>query len=144
MKALWIAFCCAAAPLAAEEPWSASRRHPVVPCRRESKAKPGARCLSPPARALRRAVRFYQRRISPYDGPHCQLYPTCSEYSRQCLERHGALVGLVMTVDRLVQEMDVLARAPLIRVYGHIRGFDPVEANDFWWAKRGRRRIPRP
>lgn len=120
----------------AEEPWSVDARHPVV----EVAAKPPAPASPPPlpSRLLDGAVRGYQRHISVHDGPRCLLYPTCSAYARQAIRKHGAVMGSLMTMDRLVQEAEVLVRAPLIRVHGHTRGFDPVEAHDFWWA------VPRP
>ncbi len=127
------------APLArasAEEPWSADARHPVVEV--PATRVPAARSPSLPARVLDGAVRGYQRHVSAHDGPHCLLYPTCSAYARQALRKDGALMGTLLTLDRLVQEAEVLARAPLIRVHGHTRGYDPVEAHDFWWA------APRP
>ena len=129
-----------ALPALAEEPWSVDARHPVVAA--PSPAPPSGK-PSLPARAIDASVRFYQRRISPLDGPRCLLYPTCSAYSRECLRRHGFLMGLLMTIDRLLQEGEVLARAPRIRVYGYERGFDPVEAEDFWWSRR-RERTPKP
>lgn len=120
------------APLAgAEEPWSVDPRHPVF-----REAEPPAEPASLAARMLEAPVRFYQRRISPHDGPRCPLYPTCSDYARQALRRHGAVMGTLMTVDRLVQEPEIHARAPRIRVHGHLRGYDPIEAGDFWWARR--------
>jgi putative membrane protein insertion efficiency factor len=132
------------APLArvsAEEPWSVDARHPVVEA--PAKRTLPARAPSLPARLLDGAVRGYQRKISPHDGPRCLLYPTCSAYARQALQKHGALMGSVMTMDRLVQELEVLRRAPRIRVHGHTRGYDPVEAHDFWWAT-ARPRQPLP
>lgn len=38
-------------------------------------------------------IRIYQRCISPALGPRCRFYPTCSEYTRMCLENQGVLVG---------------------------------------------------
>ena len=46
-------------------------------------------------------IRFFQKFISPYDGRKCGLYPTCSEYSRQCFMRYGFPKGWLMTADRL-------------------------------------------
>nr|MDD6336359.1 membrane protein insertion efficiency factor YidD [bacterium] len=44
---------------------------------------------------------FYQRAISPLIGPHCRFYPTCSEYTRQAIERFGALRGLWLGLKRI-------------------------------------------
>ena len=118
-------------PAGAEEPWSVDPRHPVF-----REAELPAEPTSLAARVLEAPVRFYQLRISPHDGPRCPLYPTCSDYARQALRRHGAVMGTLMTVDRLVQEPEVHARAPRIWVHGRLRGHDPLSASDFWWSGR--------
>jgi putative membrane protein insertion efficiency factor len=46
-------------------------------------------------------IRFYQRFISPFLGPRCRFYPSCSEYSRQSFMRHGLLVGLCRSIVRM-------------------------------------------
>jgi putative membrane protein insertion efficiency factor len=38
-------------------------------------------------------VKFYQAVISPWLPPSCRFVPTCSEYAREAIERHGALRG---------------------------------------------------
>jgi putative component of membrane protein insertase Oxa1/YidC/SpoIIIJ protein YidD len=43
---------------------------------------------------------FYQALISPQDRPSCIFTPTCSEYARLAIRRHG-LLGLIMASDRL-------------------------------------------
>ena len=39
-------------------------------------------------------IRFYQVAISPYTPPSCRFTPTCSEYARQALLKHGPVKGL--------------------------------------------------
>ena len=34
-------------------------------------------------------IRFYQVCITPYTPPSCRFTPTCSEYARQALQKHG-------------------------------------------------------
>jgi len=46
-------------------------------------------------------LKGYQLMISPYLTPSCRFTPTCSEYTRQAIERYGALTGLVMGLKRL-------------------------------------------
>lgn len=46
-------------------------------------------------------VRVYQLVISPWLGPRCRFYPTCSQYSIQVLRKYGLFVGLWKTVVRL-------------------------------------------
>jgi len=81
-------------------------------------------------------VRFFQRYISPVDGPRCPMYPTCSAYALQALERHGALTGSLLTVDRLLHELEPEARRRTLRVGARLRYFDPLENNDYWLPSR--------
>ena len=112
-----------------EEPWpkEASGRGVKEEAPRES--------LSVGQRAVGGVLRFFQVYISPVDGDRCPSYPTCSQYAREAVRKHGAMIGLVMTFDRLIHETDEVRRAPLIRVPGSYRYYDPVENNDFWWDK---------
>ncbi len=47
------------------------------------------------------AVRIYQLVASPWLPPSCRFTPTCSEYTRQALIRHGILRGAWMSLRRL-------------------------------------------
>ncbi len=67
------------------------------------------------ARAAMRAIRFYQTRISPLFGPHCIYTPTCSEYTRQAIEKYGLGKGCWMGFRR------ILRCHPF-----HKGGYDPV------------------
>lgn len=72
-------------------------------------------------------VRAYQLALSPLLGSRCRFYPTCSEYSRQALKRHGAVFGSALTVKRIAccqpfhpggvdlvpERPDLFARKPL-------------------------------
>jgi putative membrane protein insertion efficiency factor len=60
-------------------------------------------------------IKAYQLLISPHLGQCCRFYPTCSDYARQAIERHGPLRGLSLTTKR------ILRCQPL-----HEGGFDPV------------------
>lgn len=48
-------------------------------------------------------IRLYQRVISPLVGPHCRFQPSCSEYARQSLVRHGLVRGTVRGLKRLLR-----------------------------------------
>lgn len=50
-----------------------------------------------------KAIRFYQKKISPLFGPKCRYYPTCSQYAIQAIEIHGIFKGSVLTVFRLLR-----------------------------------------
>ncbi|ABW66853.1 membrane protein insertion efficiency factor YidD [Desulfosudis oleivorans] len=82
------------------------------------------------------AVRLFQRYISPIDGDRCPMHPSCSAYSLSALEKHGLLMGWIMTCDRLLRcGRDELTLAPRVVVNGRVRCYDSVERNDFWWTK---------
>lgn len=53
--------------------------------------------------ALVRAVRGYQRLISPVLPPACRYQPTCSAYALEAIERHGALRGSWLAIRRLAR-----------------------------------------
>jgi hypothetical protein len=62
------------------------------------------------------------------------MYPTASGFLAG-VAKHGMLIGIMMTTDRLLHEWDEQERAPRIVKYGIQRTYDPVEANDFWWTR---------
>ncbi len=125
------------AGLAAEDslrgPWG---RGPSIASTSEHRA--GQEAPSPAASLFRLPVVFFQRVISPVDGDRCPSYPTCSAYSIQAYERNGALLGTLMTVDRLFHEPSEAEFAPTIEVYGVVRIYDPVSANEFWREEKGK------
>jgi putative membrane protein insertion efficiency factor len=43
----------------------------------------------------------YQKAISPYTPPSCRFTPTCSEYARQALLKHGPIKGLWLAIKRI-------------------------------------------
>ena len=52
---------------------------------------------------LTKAIRFYQRRISPLFPPKCRYYPTCSQYALQAIEIHGVFKGMLLAIGRLMR-----------------------------------------
>jgi len=45
----------------------------------------------------------YQYTLSPLLGPSCRFYPSCSEYARQAINRHGPLSGLLLAAKRILR-----------------------------------------
>lgn len=54
-------------------------------------------------RLLIGVVKGYRLFLSPWLGSSCRFEPTCSAYSLQALEQHGAAAGSYLTVRRLVR-----------------------------------------
>jgi putative component of membrane protein insertase Oxa1/YidC/SpoIIIJ protein YidD len=79
---------------------------------------------------------FFQKVISPVDGDRCPSYPTCAAYSKQAYQKHGAIVGTLMTIDRLIHEASEAQFSPTVEVHGVRRVYDPVSANEFWKRDR--------
>ncbi|HYU34687.1 MAG TPA: membrane protein insertion efficiency factor YidD [Thermoanaerobaculia bacterium] len=46
---------------------------------------------------------LYKRRISPLLPPSCRFTPTCSEYARLALLKHGLARGLALAAGRLLR-----------------------------------------
>jgi putative membrane protein insertion efficiency factor len=60
-------------------------------------------------------IRIYQYLISPFLGPNCRFYPTCSAYTLEAIETHGILKGCWLGIKRIGKCHP-----------GHPGGFDPV------------------
>lgn len=48
-------------------------------------------------------VKGYRLLLSPWLGSSCRFTPTCSQYSLQALQRHGAAAGSYMTLARIAR-----------------------------------------
>jgi len=48
-------------------------------------------------------IRAYQLLVSPVLPPSCRFLPSCSDYAREAILRHGARHGLVLALRRLVR-----------------------------------------
>ena len=55
------------------------------------------------ARLLILPIRFYQLAISPLLGPSCRFTPTCSEYARLAIIKHGPFKGLWLAIRRILR-----------------------------------------
>lgn len=82
-------------------------------------------------------ISLFRKYISPVDGARCDMYPTCSKYSMEVINKHGVAVGLMMSADRLMRcGRDETRLSPKVWVSNENRVYDPVSNNDFWWAKK--------
>lgn len=48
-------------------------------------------------------VNVYKKFISPILPPTCRYYPTCSTYMIDALKKHGAILGLIMGISRIMR-----------------------------------------
>jgi putative membrane protein insertion efficiency factor len=48
-------------------------------------------------------LRGYQYALRPLLGANCRFYPSCSDYAREAIERHGAFRGVWLTAQRLAR-----------------------------------------
>ena len=49
-------------------------------------------------------ILFYQRKLSPLKRKSCCIYvPSCSEYTRQAVEKYGVFKGLLLGMRRILK-----------------------------------------
>jgi hypothetical protein len=60
-------------------------------------------------------ITLYQKLLSPWLPPACRYTPTCSQYAREALLKHGLIHGLALALKRM-------ARCHPF----HAGGYDPV------------------
>lgn len=48
-----------------------------------------------------KSIDFYQKFISPSLGANCRFYPSCSEYTKQSIERFGIIRGVRLGLNRI-------------------------------------------
>ena len=54
-------------------------------------------------RAVLLSIRLYQLVLAPFLGGQCRFIPSCSDYTRQAVEKHGVLRGLGLGGKRLLK-----------------------------------------
>ncbi len=59
--------------------------------------------MTPMAYIVSLPVRAYRVVLSPWVGHGCRYQPTCSAYSLEALEKHGAIKGTYLTVRRIMR-----------------------------------------
>ena len=48
-------------------------------------------------------IRLYRKIISPIKPPCCRFRPTCSAYAIEAFQKRGFLVGLILTIGRILR-----------------------------------------
>ena len=48
-------------------------------------------------------IEKYQKYISPMLGKNCKYYPSCSEYTKQAIEKYGVLKGIFFGIKRILK-----------------------------------------
>ncbi len=57
-------------------------------------------------RILIRIIEWYQKYISvwfEYKNIRCKYYPTCSEYTKQAIEKYGVVKGSILGIARILR-----------------------------------------
>ena len=57
-------------------------------------------------KVLLKTIDFYQKNISAYldyKNIKCKFYPTCSEYTKEAIEKYGALKGSGLGMARIIR-----------------------------------------
>lgn len=52
---------------------------------------------------LIKIITFYQKKISIFKNPNCKFFPTCSEYTKQAIEKYGVLKGIYLGFFRILR-----------------------------------------
>lgn len=55
---------------------------------------------------LIKIIIFYQKNISIYfrkNGTCCKFYPSCSEYTKQAIDKYGGLKGSIKGIKRILR-----------------------------------------
>ena len=82
-------------------------------------------------------LKFFKNSILRADGHRCPMHPSCSEYSARAFQKHGFIIGWIMTGDRLLRcGRDEKRLSEKIIIHDRTYTFDPVRHNDFWWDGR--------
>ncbi len=48
-------------------------------------------------------IELYQKYISPHTPRNCKFYPTCSEYTKQAVDKYGIIKGSLLGIKRILK-----------------------------------------
>ncbi|MFK8040409.1 MAG: membrane protein insertion efficiency factor YidD [Rickettsiaceae bacterium] len=52
---------------------------------------------------IAQSIGIYQFLISPILGSNCRFYPTCSQYAKLAIIKHGIMYGIYLSVIRILK-----------------------------------------
>lgn len=117
----------------ADEPWSLAASAPAPdPAPFHPSVESGFMSAGYGQTCCRVWLKAYQNGFSRMMSSKCPMSPSCSAYSLEAVQQHGAIGGILLTVDRLYHEGSVQRTAPRIRVGDQLRYWDPVADNVVW------------
>ena len=50
-----------------------------------------------------RSIRIYQKYLSPLKSTRCPYIPTCSQYAKEAIIKHGPIKGLGLAIWRILR-----------------------------------------
>ena len=123
-----------------EEPWeSATSEYAISERAPATWPTPSSSPTTQSSNITEIAYKLYSQHLTKIDGARCPCRPTCSRYGVLAARKHGLVIGIWMTLDRLMLSTDetrssVLRSLPL-REFGDKELYydDPVEENDFFF-----------
>lgn len=68
----------------------------------------------------------YKEHVASLNFTQCGYFPTCSQYTKQSIEKYGLLKGCVMGCDRLMRCNHDLWVYQEVKVDGELKKYDPV------------------
>jgi len=75
-------------------------------------------------------IGIWRNYITKIDGPRCGFRPTCAEYARQAIKKHGYVKGTIMASERL-QRCHSCHNYSVYDITKEGYASDPVTANEY-------------
>ncbi len=72
------------------------------------------------------AIDWYKETISPMKILTCSYHPSCSQYTKQAIEKYGLVKGWILGCDRLMRCNHDLWVYREVKVDGKLKKYNPV------------------